>query len=98
MRNNEKELSSQQRKELLGALQARFEKNPNHHQALEWLKVQSKLKASDDEKLWSLYEMERTGGEPDVLVMTKRRANTFFMIARRKVRRAVEIFATTMKR
>jgi len=66
MRNNKKALSSGQRKELLEALKARFEKNMNRHQGLEWPKVQAKLEANT-EKLWSLNEMERTGGEPDVV-------------------------------
>ena len=64
--SNKNELSPGQRAELLGALQARFEKNPRRHQGLEWAKVQAKLEANP-EKLWSLHEMERTGGEPDVV-------------------------------
>ncbi len=60
------ELSPAQREELLRALKARFEKNMNRHQGLEWAKVQAKLEANA-EKLWSLNEMERTGGEPDVV-------------------------------
>ncbi|KUO66176.1 MAG: hypothetical protein APF84_12710 [Gracilibacter sp. BRH_c7a] len=52
--------------ELLGELQARFEKNINRHKGLEWTKLQTKLEANT-EKLWSLNEMERTGGEPDVV-------------------------------
>jgi hypothetical protein len=55
-----------QRKELLETLKARFEKNTNRHEGLEWAKVQAKLEANP-EKLWSLNEMERTGGEPDVV-------------------------------
>src|SRR5262249_17947771 len=65
-KNDKKELSSEQRGELLGALKARFEKNMNRHKGLEWPKVQAKLEANS-EKLWSLHEMERTGGEPDVI-------------------------------
>jgi hypothetical protein len=61
-----KELSPEQCEELLGALRARFEENMNRHKGLEWAKVQAKLEA-DPEKLWSLNEMERTGGEPDVV-------------------------------
>jgi hypothetical protein len=61
-----KELSSEQRKELLRTLKARFEKNMGRHKGLEWAKVQAKLEANT-EKLWSLSEMERTGGEPDVI-------------------------------
>lgn len=59
-------LSKKQKEEILGALQARFEKNMNRHQGLAWSKVQAKLQASAA-KLWSLHEMERTGGEPDVV-------------------------------
>ena len=61
-----KELSPEQREELLRALKARFEKNMSRHKGLEWAKVQAKLEANP-EKLWSLNEMERTGGEPDVV-------------------------------
>ncbi len=63
---NKKELSTEQRVALLKALKARFEKNMNRHQGLEWAKVQAQLEANT-EKLWSLNEMERTGGEPDVV-------------------------------
>lgn len=61
-----KELSSEQRAELFRALKARFERNINRHKGLEWDKVHAKLDA-EREKLWSLGEMERTGGEPDVV-------------------------------
>ncbi len=61
-----KELSPEQREELLRALKARFEENMNRHIGLEWAKVQAKLEANT-EKLWSLNEMERTGGEPDIV-------------------------------
>src|SRR5256714_2950601 len=61
-----KQLSPAQREELLRALKARFKKNKNRHKGLEWAKVQAKLEANA-EKLWSLNEMERTGGEPDVV-------------------------------
>jgi hypothetical protein len=64
--NNKKELSSEQRDELLTTLKVRFEKNLNRHKGLEWAAVQTKLEAHT-EKLWSLHEMERTGGEPDVV-------------------------------
>lgn len=60
-----KKLSTDQQKELLKTLKARFEKNMNRHKGIEWNKVEAKLNASD--KLWSLYEMEQTGGEPDVV-------------------------------
>lgn len=59
-------LSKKQRDELLGALKARFEKNANRHPGLDWADVRAKLEANLD-KLWSLHEMERTGGEPDVV-------------------------------
>ena len=61
-----KELSPEQCKEILGVLKARFEKNMNHHKGFEWIKLQERLEANT-EKLWSLNEMERTGGEPDVV-------------------------------
>ena len=57
-------LSRKQREELLRALRVRFAKNMNRHKGLEWAQIQAKLEANT-EKLWSLYEMERTGGEPD---------------------------------
>lgn len=61
-----KELSSEQRQELLSTLRARFEKNMARHKGLEWAKVQTKLEANP-KKLWSLDDMEVTGGEPDVV-------------------------------
>lgn len=61
-----KELSTSQIEELLDSLKARFENNMTRHKALEWAKVQAKIE-SHAEKLWSLNEMERTGGEPDVV-------------------------------
>ncbi len=61
-----KELSTNQREELLKTLKARFEKNMNRHKGLDWSKVQAKLEAKPA-KLWSLDEMEETGGEPDVV-------------------------------
>jgi hypothetical protein len=64
-----KKLSPAQREELLSVLKARFEKNMNRHKGIEWSKVLAKLDApAGGEKLWSLNEMERTGGEPDVVV------------------------------
>jgi hypothetical protein len=66
MRRLKKEFSSEQREELFRTWKDRFEKNMNRHNDLEWAKVQAKLEANT-EKLWSLYEMERTGGEPDVV-------------------------------
>jgi len=63
--SNKRYLSPEQRKELLSALKARFEKNMNRHKDLQWVKVEPRFEANT-EKLWSLNEMERTGGEPDV--------------------------------
>jgi hypothetical protein len=64
--SNKNELPPKQREELLTALKARFEKNMNRHKGLEWAKVRARLEANT-QKLWSLNEMERTGGEPDVV-------------------------------
>ncbi|MOA09497.1 hypothetical protein D3C78_1293300 [compost metagenome] len=64
--SEEKELSPEQHEEIIRTLKARFEKNMNRHQELEWAGVQAKLEAHA-EKCWSLHEMERTGGEPDVV-------------------------------
>ncbi len=64
--SNKRELSLEQREELLRVLKARFEKNMNRHKDLEWAKIEAKLDANA-EKLWPLNEMERTGGEPDVV-------------------------------
>ena len=77
MKSNKKELSPKQREELLSALKARFGKNLNRHQGLDWAKVQARLDA-DAEKLWSLQEMERTGGEPDVVGQDKKSGEYVF--------------------
>ena len=74
---NKKDLSPEQREELLRALKARFEKNMNRHRGLEWAKVQARLEANA-EKLWSLNEMERTGGEPDVVSHDKKTGDYIF--------------------
>ena len=70
-------MSAEQRNELLSTLKARFEKNMNRHKGLEWAKVQAKLEA-DAKKLWSLNEMERTGGEPDVVGYDKKTGEYIF--------------------
>jgi hypothetical protein len=67
MENVKRKLSSEQREEILKTLKARFEKNMNRHKGLEWANIQAKLEANP-EKLWSLHEMERTGGEPDIII------------------------------
>jgi hypothetical protein len=72
-----KELSPEQHEELLRELKARFEKNMNRHKDLEWAKVQAKLEANT-EKLWSLNEMERTDGEPDVVGHDKKTGEYIF--------------------
>ncbi len=77
MNNNKKKLSPAQRQELLRTLKARFEKKTNRHKGLEWAKVQAKLEANT-EKLWSLNEMERTGGEPDVVGHDKKTGEYIF--------------------
>src|SRR3979490_1457935 len=75
--SNTKDLSPEQREELLGALKARFEKNMNRHKGLEWAKVQAKLEVNA-KKLWSLNEMERSGGEPDVVGHDKKTGEYIF--------------------
>jgi hypothetical protein len=75
--SNKKDLSPEQREQLLRALKARFEKNMNRHQGLEWAKVQARLDANA-ERLWSLNEMERTGGEPDVVGHDKKTGEYIF--------------------
>ena len=75
--SNKKKLSAEQREELLSTLKARFEKNMNRHKGLEWAKVQAKLEANT-EKLWSINEMERTGGEPDVVGHDKKTGEYIF--------------------
>jgi hypothetical protein len=75
--SSRKELSPESSKALITALKARFEQNMNRHKGLEWAKVQAKLEA-DTEKLWSLNEMERTGGEPDVVGHDKKTGEYIF--------------------
>jgi len=77
MKSDKKELSLKQREELLKALKARFEKNLNRHKGLDWAKVRARLEANQ-EKLWSLSEMERTGGEPDVVGHDKKSGEYIF--------------------
>src|ERR1700752_2696151 len=75
--SNKKDLSPEQRAELLKILKARFEKNMNRHKTLEWPDAQAKLEANA-EKLWSLSEIERTGGEPDVVGHDKKTGEYIF--------------------
>lgn len=76
-KSNNKELTTKQHQELLKTLKNRFEKNMNRHKSLEWTKVLVKLEANK-EKLWSLNEMERTGGEPDVVGHDKKTGQYIF--------------------
>ena len=75
--SNKKELSPRQREELLRSLKTRFESNMNRHQGVQWAQVQAKLEGAA-EKLWSLNEMERTGGEPDVVAHDKKTGEYIF--------------------
>ena len=77
MKRNKKELSPGQREVLLGSLKARFAKNITRHEGIAWAKVQEKLEANT-ENLWSLHEMERTGGEPDVVGHDKKTGEYIF--------------------
>ncbi len=72
-----RELSPKEREDLLGILKARFEKHPQRHKGLAWSQVQTRLEANA-EKLWSLHEMERTGGEPDVVAHEKKTGEYIF--------------------
>lgn len=76
-KKNTKALSSDQSEKLIKVLQARFEKNMNRHKGLSWTKVQAKLD-THPQKLWSLDEMEKTGGEPDVIGSDKKTGEYFF--------------------
>ena len=76
---NKKELSTEQREELISTLKTRFEKNMNRHTGVEWAKLQAKLDSDKSvEKLWSINEMERTGGEPDVVGFDARTGEYLF--------------------
>ena len=75
--NNKTKLSPHQMEELIKTLKARFDKNMNRHKGFEWAKIQARL-VSNSEKLWSLSEMERTGGEPDVVGHNKKTGEYIF--------------------
>lgn len=77
MKSTKNKLSAAQQKELLDILKARFEKNKARHKGIEWAKVEAKLEGNAS-KLWSLNEMEITGGEPDVVGMDKKTGNFLF--------------------
>ncbi|MFL5728340.1 MAG: DUF4256 domain-containing protein [Cytophagaceae bacterium] len=77
--SHKKKLSSEQSKELFSILKARFEKNRTRHKDIEWPEIQEKLDfPTGAEKLWSLYEMEKTGGEPDVVSYDKKTGEYIF--------------------
>lgn len=78
MKSSKKKLSADQRDELLSVLKARFGKNMNRHKGIDWSKVESKLEASP-EILWSLNEMEKTEGEPDVVTLDKKSGEYIFV-------------------
>jgi len=78
MKTNKKKLSPEQSKDLLKTLKTRFEKNMKRHKGLEWVKVQAKLLEANPEKLWSLDDMETTGGEPDVVGYDKKKDEYIF--------------------
>src|SRR5436189_6465637 len=77
MKTQKKELSPEQRSELLSTLKARFEKNMKRHKGLDWAAIQTKLEANPG-KLWSLDDMEATGGEPDVVGYDKKTGEYIF--------------------
>jgi hypothetical protein len=77
MKNNKTKLSAEQQADLLKVLKSRFEKNMNRHKGLEWTKLQAKLETNKD-KLWSLHQMEESGGEPDVVGYDKKTGEYIF--------------------
>ena len=88
-------LSKTQREELLKTLHARFEKNMNRHKGLEWTKIEAKLN-TNPQALWSLHEMERTGGEPDVSSLEKETGQYIFLVVQQKVPKGAEVSVTTV--
>jgi hypothetical protein len=76
-KSNTNELSPKQRHDLISALKERFDKNMNRHQGFDWAKVLARLEANP-EKMWSLHEMERTGGQPDVVAHVKKTGEYVF--------------------
>lgn len=77
MKNTQKSLSAAQKEDLLKLLKSRFEKNMSRHKGIEWAKVQTRLEANAA-RIWSLYEMEQTGGEPDVVGLDKKSGEYIF--------------------
>lgn len=92
-----KELSANQINEILGILQIRFDNNKKRHIGLDWSKISVRLK-KNTQKLWSLNEMEKTGGEPDVIGYDKKTDEYIFCdCVSRKFQKVVGVFATTAK-
>src|SRR5918999_4631000 len=91
------QLPPEQRGALLRTLKARFEKNMNHHHGLQWTAVQARLEANP-ERLWSLHEMERTGGEPDVVGHDKTTGEYVFYDCSAESPKAAAVCVTTGKR
>jgi hypothetical protein len=97
MKSNKKELSMEQRKELLNTLKARFEKNMSRHKAIKWDDVQARLEANA-EKLWSLDDMEITGGEPDVVGYDKKKGEYIFYDCSAESPKGRRVFVTMAMR
>ena len=91
---NKKMLSPEHSEKLRKILQTRFEKNIHRHTGLSWSKIQTKFEKNPG-RLWSLNEMEDTGGEPDVMAYDKETDEYIFLIVRKKARKDAEVFATT---
>lgn len=89
-------ISQEEQEQLISILKVRFEKNKNRHVTIEWSKVEAKL-VSSPEKLWSLLQMEKTEGEPDVVGYDKNSDEYIFLIALPKVRNHEEAFVTIEK-
>ncbi len=97
MSDNKKELSAAQQKEIMEKLQVRFEKNMKRHAGLEWVQVKAKLEAQPG-KLWSLNEMEASGGEPDVIGQDGKTGEFIFADCSAETRKGAGTYATTGKR
>jgi len=89
-------ITPEQKVELIKILKKRFDSNMNRHFGIVWKDVQSRLEANLD-KMWSLNEMEKTGGEPDVVGYDKKQELTFFTIALLKVQKEGEALVMTKK-
>lgn len=93
---NRFKLSATQQEELLQLLEERFKKHPHRHEGLEWEEVEKRLKAQP-QKLWSLHEMERTGGEPDCVGRDEKTGDFSFSTAQPRARKDAEAFVMTRK-